>query len=110
MIRDRGRIKWTSMMLPEHVKILREQQMRQNEQKQPELDMHMWEELNERLQEALDGQQLVTLTYFEGGYFQEVIGVVRKVDMLQRVLMLEGKTETRKVSMEKVTNLELVDK
>ncbi|TFI48759.1 YolD-like family protein, partial [Diaphorobacter sp. DS2] len=24
MIRDRGRIKWTSMMLPEHVKLLRD--------------------------------------------------------------------------------------
>ncbi len=26
MIRDRGNIKWTAMMLPEHVKLLREWQ------------------------------------------------------------------------------------
>lgn len=38
MLRDRGRIKWTAMMLPEHVKMLRVWQQEEGRVKAVEVD------------------------------------------------------------------------
>ena len=38
-LKDRGSIKWTAMMLPEHVGLLRELESRQNKVKRPVLDL-----------------------------------------------------------------------
>ncbi|MFF2286401.1 YolD-like family protein [Peribacillus butanolivorans] len=47
MIRDRGRIKWVSMMLPEHVKLLREYNEGLDKVEKPVLDERKYEEFNE---------------------------------------------------------------
>ncbi|WP_148795752.1 YolD-like family protein, partial [Rossellomorea marisflavi] len=47
MIRDRGKIKWTSMMLPEHVKMLRDWAEEDSFEKRRELDEQELEMMNE---------------------------------------------------------------
>ena len=47
MIRDRGRIKWVTMMLPEHVKLLREYNESLDKAEKPVLDEQKYEEFYE---------------------------------------------------------------
>ena len=62
MNKDRGTIKWNALMLPEHVKLLREWQAEDHQIHKPELDSWQIEEVNERLQTAISQNQTVTAT------------------------------------------------
>ena len=46
MIRDRGRIKWVSMMLPEHIKLLRDWVKEDQYEEQKEIDEQQLELMN----------------------------------------------------------------
>ena len=52
MNRDRGTIKWNAMMLPEHVKMLREWQVEDKIEQRPELNEWALQEIAELLQNA----------------------------------------------------------
>ncbi|CAG9621528.1 YolD-like family protein [Sutcliffiella rhizosphaerae] len=80
MIRDRGTIKWTSMMLPEHVKMLRDWVKEDTYETRPELDEQRLEELNERFCEALETGREVTITYYEKRRYQLFVGSVHHLD------------------------------
>lgn len=49
MLKDRGGIKWTSLMLPEHVKALREFDWDLTKIERPVLEEQQLEELNETI-------------------------------------------------------------
>ncbi|KYD23147.1 YolD-like family protein [Caldibacillus debilis] len=56
MIRDRGRIKWSAMMLPEHVKMLREWAEEEKREKEKTIDEQAWEECDEILSQAIQSR------------------------------------------------------
>ena len=62
MIRDRGRIKWTSMMLPEHVKMLREWVQEDEYEQEKVLDEQQLEQMNETILGAMEFNYQVCLT------------------------------------------------
>lgn len=79
MVQDRGSIKWVSLMLPEHVKMLREWQ---DEQKNPRsilpvLDEQKKEELNNTVYEALYKNSPVRFTYIEHGTYKTLQGRIQ---------------------------------
>ena len=51
--RDRGTIKWTAMMLPEHVKLLREWHAEDDYIPKPQHDEYEFEELALQIQTAV---------------------------------------------------------
>lgn len=53
MLRDRGTIKWTSMMLPEHVKQLKQDLLDVSKTGKPSLDEQQIEELDILVSEAM---------------------------------------------------------
>ncbi|PLS15359.1 YolD-like family protein [Bacillus sp. M6-12] len=65
MIRDRGRIKWTSMMLPEHVKMLREWAHEDTYEQRRELDEQKLEEMNMAIGEAMETGAAVAITHYQ---------------------------------------------
>jgi hypothetical protein len=76
MIRDRGRIKWTSMMLPEHVKMLRDWAKEDSYEQRKELDEQQLEELNMTIREAMETGADVTITHYEKNRHQLLIGKI----------------------------------
>jgi len=76
MIRDRGSIKWTAMMLPEHVKLLREWAEEDSYQQKPELDEQQMEEMNQLLCHALEVNQELVITYYHQKRHQLLIGTI----------------------------------
>lgn len=53
MLRYRGTMKWTAMMLPEHVKMLRDEFIEYDKVDKPTLDEHQLEEINSTILEAM---------------------------------------------------------
>ena len=64
MIRDRGKIKWTSMMLPEHVTMLREWAHEDSYETRNELDEQQVEAMNGMIMEAMEYGNPVVIRYY----------------------------------------------
>ena len=88
MIRDRGTIKWTSMMLPEHVKMLRDWKVSQNYEQQKEVDEQLLEEMNRHLQQAIQEDENVQITYYKDHYHHNVKGKIGKINLHQNRLSI----------------------
>jgi hypothetical protein len=87
-IRDRGNIKWTSMMLPEHVKLLRDWKEEERIQKKPELDEQKLEEMNETINEAMAYNQTLSFVYFEDYEYRILIGHIHYADSVRKELRI----------------------
>ncbi|WP_075982217.1 YolD-like family protein [Bacillus massilinigeriensis] len=82
MIRDRGRMKWVSMMLPEHVKLLRDWVKEDTYEQRKVLDEQQWDVLNEIVQEAMKYRNHVTMTYYDNHRYEMVVGEIHHWDDL----------------------------
>lgn len=80
LIKDRGTIKWTAMMLPEHVHKLRK--IWENDKRVPEriVDEQQLELINTTIQRAITDHLAVNITYFENGGYIQTLGYVEKID------------------------------
>lgn len=90
MIRDRGKIKWTSLMLPEHVKLLREWVQEDYLETKKEIDEQYLEVLNRRIYEAVEHGKAITVRYFRKGKYHTFTGVVHAWDGLDKTLHVAG--------------------
>jgi len=93
MIRDRGRIKWTSLMLPEHVKMLREWAEEEKWEEEKTADEQAREEWDEILFQAIRCRKKVRVKYYRNRRYEMLTGVVRRSDPLARVIELEEEGE-----------------
>ncbi|MBG9448751.1 hypothetical protein ABE67_05345 [Cytobacillus firmus] len=104
MIRDRGRIKWTSMMLPEHVKLLRDWAKEDTYEQKRELDEQKLEYMNEILSEAMEFQKNVTLTHYRGRNY-ELIGSIHYWDDLgQKLHVVDRFGEIHRISINDIAD------
>jgi len=88
MIRDRGNIKWTSMMLPEHVKLLRDWSEEDTYQEKPELDEQQLEQLNETICQAMEEHTELVFTYYKNHFLHTCTGYVHYIDPIQHTLRI----------------------
>ncbi|WP_174734229.1 YolD-like family protein [Mesobacillus harenae] len=80
MIRDRGRIKWTSMMLPEHVKMLRDWADEDSYEQEKVVDEQYLEQMNEIILEAMECNKPVMITYYCSRSYKLVLGKIHYWD------------------------------
>ena len=90
MNRDRGTIKWTAMMLPEHVKLLREWQTEDTWVEKPQLDEAQLEEINQHVYMAYKQQQQVSVRVWEHKQMTVYTGFIRKLNEHERYLQLDS--------------------
>ena len=64
MNRDRGTIKWNALMLPEHVKLLREWKQEDEEVKMPNLSEWELEDIQNEIMWAYDNKYRIIITYW----------------------------------------------
>ncbi|MCF3941554.1 YolD-like family protein [Oceanobacillus alkalisoli] len=86
---DRGTKKWTSIMLPEHVKALKEMWAEDEWKEKPMLDEQQLTEINLRLQLALHNDLTVEIEYFKNHDYHKTRGKLLGVDPLLNYLRLE---------------------
>ena len=78
-VRDRGKKKWTAMMLPEHIEELRKWQEDMDKVKRPELDEFDLETMQEEVARALTSGLETRITTWVDGQFHYHRGVVQEV-------------------------------
>ncbi|WP_339148390.1 YolD-like family protein [Sutcliffiella sp. BMC8] len=105
MIRDRGNIKWTSLMLPEHVKMIRQHYLEEDYQSKPEIDEQQHELLNEKINEALEFGSEVEIKYFEDHKVKSFIGTIHFVNVMEKKLHVVDQTGQKKY----IKLLDLID-
>lgn len=79
------------MMLPEHVKMLREHQDGLDYGRKPELDEQRYEELNEIICVAMEENRLLKFMYYQKGKIAELAGHVHYVDEIKKELRVMDK-------------------
>lgn len=114
-LRDRGTIKWTAMMLPEHVSLLRELESKHNRVKRPVLDMDQIEDMERVICEAMECNTPVQFAIFEplpflnGVEMGEVIyieGKIHYINQTRKVFhVVDSKGDTNLIKFEDVVGV-----
>lgn len=111
MIRDRGKIKWTSMMLPEHVKMLRDWVKEDRYEQKKEMDEQQLELMNETISEAIEFNQFVTITYYQHHKYEMVIGRIHYWDELtQKLHVIDHFEEVHRIPIAEIIDIRLNDR
>jgi hypothetical protein len=92
-VHDRGSIKWTSLMLPEHVELLKRIWDEDKKVVKPCLDEQELEVLNNRILEAYHQKQLIQINYYQDNQLLEIYGMVKKIDPLNQLVLIKDLTK-----------------
>ncbi|MCY9152509.1 YolD-like family protein [Bacillus haynesii] len=116
-LKDRGAIKWTAMMLPEHVGLLRELESNQNKVKRPVLDTSQIEDMEMIISEAMEFNNPVQFSVFkplqmlngpETGEIVQIEGHIHCINQLQKLFhVVDSKGDTNLIKFEDIVNAEL---
>ncbi|MGJ7921261.1 YolD-like family protein [Neobacillus sp. LXY-4] len=110
MIRDRGRIKWTSMMLPEHVKMLRDWVKEDTYEYKKQLDEQQLEQMNETISGAMEFDQLVTISHYHSHNYEIVVGKIHYWDALGGKLHIVDRfEEVHQIKLTDIYDVRLAD-
>lgn len=80
MIRDRGRKKWTSLMLPEHVELLKELWDEENQREKPILEEQMKEFIEKKILNSYVTQRCIGVKYYKNNQILSVQGKIIHLD------------------------------
>lgn len=108
-IRDRGRIKWTAMMLPEHVAIIRDYIANDGKVNKPVLDEWDLRQLEESIGLALAQRAEIKLKYWQAGDILTRGGKITKVDTTRRVLYVEDPFDTTAYPLDCIVDVSIID-
>ena len=109
MLRDRGNMKWTAMMLPEHLVKIREWKQEQFYDKKRELTEWELEEIEQTIQRAFKLQQLVRLTLWNNHKLHDEVGKVTATDTFKKELLLETDSAIKRISFDNIQKASLID-
>lgn len=108
MLRDRGRMKWTSMMLPEHVGMLREWEKEESHEAKRILDEQQLEEMNEVMAEAMAEGKDVVISYYEKRHYQLLTGKIHHYNELaQKLHIVDSAGQVRYIQIEDIGSVSL---
>ncbi|MFL0441806.1 YolD-like family protein [Bacillus subtilis] len=93
MLRDRGTIKWTSMMLPEHLTQLKQDLIDVSKIEKPSLDAQQIEEMDIVVSEALEFNKELVLKLFNNGFVENVTGRVHYINFEEQKLHVKDQND-----------------
>ncbi len=85
-VHDRGTMKWVSLMLPEHVELLKDVFVSRPEK--PVLDDQKMQEMDQKLKYGLRHQVCLSITYYREGYYCTLNGKIDRIDQLNGYIVL----------------------
>lgn len=86
--KDRGAIKWTAIMLPEHVGLTRKYFAEDGRIEQPILDEYEIEEIEAKIHLAMAENEALEFRYWRDGFVDSVVGRVHYIDAITKDLRL----------------------
>lgn len=109
MIKDRGTIKWTAMMLPEHVKMLRDWEKEEDFLLPKEKTEWELEELQQTIQQATRTKKSLHLTLWSNQSWHHETGIITATDTAKRELLLETESTVKRVLLSSIYAAKLMD-
>ncbi|MGN4125017.1 YolD-like family protein [Lysinibacillus sphaericus] len=104
MIQDRGNIKWASMMLPEHLELLRVCKQEPTEQPR-ELTEWELEELQNTIDQALNQQLDIKLEVWKDYKITQWTGIIKSINTNE--LILETLLKTKSIPIQSIQSAQL---
>lgn len=105
--RDRGSIKWTAMMLPEHTMQLREDVANYNKVERPQLDEYDLQTLQEEIERAIISKAETKTTTWRDGELSHIRGVIEEI--MLKWLIIDGPFGSMSVSLDSVVGVMLLE-
>ncbi|MEC0400870.1 YolD-like family protein [Bacillus subtilis] len=93
MLRDRGTIKYTSIMLPEHLTQLKQDLIDASKIEKPSLDDQQIEEMDLLISEALEFNKELLFKLFNNGFVENVTGKVHYINFEQQKLHVKDQND-----------------
>lgn len=110
MIRDRGKMKWTAMMLPEHVKLLRDWAKEDMFEKNKEVDEQHLDLMNEVILEAMEFGKSVVITHYRNRKYELVIGTIDHWDEIsQKLHIVDRFEEMHQIPLSAIVDVRLME-
>lgn len=110
MIRDRGRIKWTSMMLPEHVKLLRDMVKEDEYEPKKAIDEQQMEWMNEVVATAIGCDQFAMIIYYHQHHYKRTIGKISSFDEIsQKLYFADCLEEVHSILISDIADIRLMN-
>ncbi|MEX3623557.1 YolD-like family protein [Viridibacillus arvi] len=106
---DRGNKKWTSLMLPEHLTMLKEWKKEQNYIKRPEIDEYQLEDFQMIMSQALTTQQPVLIKTWNDGEIFTVEGLLQDVDPYHNECVLQNSLVNKRIQISAICDIRLCD-
>ena len=103
--KDRGTIKWTAMMLPEHVAMLRDLQYEHSKQPKPELEPQQIEEYEYIICEAMEYDEELNFRYWKNGFFEEFTGKVHFIDHVTKKLHITNNKDMEYIQIDSIVSI-----
>src|SRR5690625_4999913 len=111
MLRDRGTIKWTSLMLPEYVELLKKMWRDTEKVNMPVHDSQELELMNGQLVQAYERKSLIVLSIYKDGFIEEISRTIMNFHIHQAQISLQTKNDLEKIiNLNQLVSLRIVDK
>ncbi|MFC0014435.1 MULTISPECIES: YolD-like family protein [Allobacillus] len=107
MHKDRGTMKWSSLMLPEHVEILQGLWQEDRYEKKPTVDEQQIEWNEQLLQQAYINQSLIQVTHYDAGaYYKELLRVMYMEPSTRSIRFTDQQDNRKTISIENILQIE----
>ncbi|MEY8742397.1 YolD-like family protein [Bacillales bacterium AN1005] len=93
VIKDRGNIKWTAIMLPEHVAAVKQEIINLEKVNQPILDEDRLTEIEMLIHEAMEYNLQLEFKSFKEGYIESIIGHTQCIDYIKKEFRIKDKDD-----------------
>lgn len=97
-------------MLPEHVKLLRDWVKEDTYEQRKQLDEQQFEFMNATISDAMEFDQLVTITHYRGKNYQLVIGKIHYWDSTrQKLHIVDQFEEVHQIELSNIFDVRLTE-
>lgn len=104
---DRGNIKWTAMMLPEHVELLQDLNKQQEYKSKPILDEQQMEFHGFKLAEAANKEKEVWIKYYRNHDFCETVGYVKMEEPFDNYFQCRNDDGVTRIRFDSLIDVEI---
>lgn len=108
-IRDRGSKKWVAMMLPEHVKMLRDYHEEIKKVPRPDLNEFDYEAIQEQIELAMKRNVAIKIKRWKDGEFLYHRGTIQWIDLTRRIIELEDPFQFFEVKLDEIVDVTILE-
>lgn len=108
-VKDRGNKKWVAMMIPEHLKILREYVEDQKKIPKPQLNEWDLDIIQDNIQIAMKRNVDVEVKAWKNGEFHFQIGSISWVDIKSRTVKIEDFFKSYVIKLDEIVDVTVIE-